>query len=103
MLLSTRSKAKTTGAATQESLRHMAQRSVQYNELQNQISFIHGDLKEMKDVLPQSTYDTVTCNPPYFKTPKETEHNLNEHLTIARHEVKCTLLDVIKACKRYVK
>jgi len=103
MLLSKRSKAKITGVEIQERLYHMAQRSVQYNELQNQISFIHGDLKEMKDVLPQSTYDTVTCNPPYFKTPKETEHNLNEHLTIARHEVKCTLLDVIKACKRYVK
>src|SRR5699024_2469896 len=31
------------------------------------------------------------------------EHNKNEHLTIARHEVCCTLEDVVRACKRYVK
>src|SRR5699024_3928707 len=53
--------------------------------------------------LKQSFYDTVTCNPPYFPTPKKTELNHNEHLTIARHEVCCNLEDVIKACKLYVK
>src|SRR5699024_2115350 len=41
--------------------------------------------------------------PPYFPTPKKTELNHNEHLTIARHEVCCNLEDVNKACKLYVK
>ena len=41
--------------------------------------------------------------PALFSNPEETEHNLNEHLTIARHEVCCSLEDVIKACKLYVK
>src|SRR5699024_11954245 len=47
--------------------------------------------------------DSVICNPPYFPTPHKNEHNENEHYTIARHEVLCTLDDVVKACKRYVK
>src|SRR5699024_12529536 len=53
--------------------------------------------------LQQSGFDVVTCNPPYFKTPNDNEKNKNEHLTIARHEVCCTLEDVIKACKLYVR
>src|SRR5699024_6447995 len=35
--------------------------------------------------------------------PATTEHNKNEHLTIARHEVYCTLEDVVKACKLHVR
>ena len=38
-----------------------------------------------------------------FCNTKSTEHNENEYLTIARHEVCCTLEDVVKACKLYVK
>src|SRR5699024_6413840 len=37
------------------------------------------------------------------KTPNDNEKNKNEHLTIARHEVCCTLEDVIRACKLYVR
>src|SRR5699024_11539679 len=55
MLLSKRTKAHVTGVELQERLYHMAKRSVQYNELEAQISFIHGDLKERKDILPQSS------------------------------------------------
>lgn len=103
LFLARKSKAHITGVEIQERLHGMAVRNANLNELNGQIDFIHGDLKEMQDVLGHSIFDTVTCNPPYFSTPKETEHNLNEHLTIARHEVKCTLEDVVKACKLHVR
>ncbi|MEC5425014.1 tRNA1(Val) (adenine(37)-N6)-methyltransferase [Virgibacillus sp. C22-A2] len=103
LLLSKRTKAAITGVEIQERIFGMAERSIVQNELIEQISVIHGDIKEMQPILGQSTFDVVTCNPPYFPTPSKTEHNQNEFLTIARHEVLCTLEDVVKACKLHVR
>jgi len=103
LFLARKSKAHITGVEIQERLHGMAVRNAALNGLEDQIDFINGDLKQMQGTLGHSSFDAVTCNPPYFPTPKATEHNLNEHLTIARHEVMCTLEDVVKACKLHVR
>ncbi|MFD1362601.1 tRNA1(Val) (adenine(37)-N6)-methyltransferase [Lentibacillus salinarum] len=103
LLLSRRTNASITGVEIQERLADMAKRSVRLNGLANRLTMIHGDLKDMKSVLGHSAFDVVTCNPPYFPTPAKTEHNQNDHLTIARHEVFSTLEDVVKACKLHVR
>lgn len=103
LLLSKRTRANITGVEIQERIFGMAERNVILNNLSGQINLIHGDLKEMQALLGQSSFDVVTCNPPYFSTPAKTEHNRNEFLTIARHEVYCTLADVVKACKLHVR
>lgn len=103
LLLANRTNGHITGIEIQEKLANMANRSVQLNELSEQITIINEDLKRIKPIIKQSYFDVVTCNPPYFTTKKETEHNKNDYLTIARHEVCCTLEDVIKACKLHVK
>lgn len=103
LLLAKRTKGSITGLEIQKRLANMADRSVKLNGLEEKITIIEGDLKERHEGLKQSYYDVVTCNPPYFATPNKTEHNQNEYLTIARHEVCCTLEDVVKACKLYVK
>ncbi|MFC3040999.1 tRNA1(Val) (adenine(37)-N6)-methyltransferase [Virgibacillus xinjiangensis] len=103
LLLSRRTRATITGVEIQDRIFGMAKRSVEMNHLDEQISIIHGDLKEMQPILGQSSFDVVTCNPPYFPTPSKSEHNHNEYLTIARHEVCCTLEDVVKACKLHVR
>lgn len=103
LLLSRHTKAKITGVEIQKRIYDMATRSVHLNELDDQIDLIHGDLKEMKSILGHSNFDVVTCNPPYFKTPSKQEQNQNDYLKIARHEIYCTLEDVVKACKLHVK
>src|SRR5699024_3797302 len=103
LLISDRTAGEITGLEIQERLYQMAKRNIQLNELTNRLSMLHGGLRERQSELQQSYFDVVTCNPPYFPTPKKTEHNHNEHLTIARHEVTCTLEDCIKACKLYVR
>lgn len=102
-LLSRRTNASIIGVEIQERLVGMARRSVTLNNLSAQLSMVQGNLKEMQEELGHSKFDVVTCNPPYFQTPKKTEHNKNEHLTIARHEINCTLEDVVKACKLHVR
>lgn len=103
LLLSLRTAANIIGVEIQERLANMAKRSVELNQLTEQIEIINGDLKEMLQPLGHSNFDVVTCNPPYFLTPAKTEHNKNDYLTIARHEVMCTLEDVVKACKLHVR
>jgi tRNA1(Val) A37 N6-methylase TrmN6 len=96
LLLSTRTKGTITGVEIQERLYDMAVRSIQYNQLEDRLHMIHGDLKDMPKQLGYGKFDVVTCNPPYFPTPSKDEINENEHLAIARHEIYCTLEDVIK-------
>ncbi|WP_042147561.1 tRNA1(Val) (adenine(37)-N6)-methyltransferase [Paucisalibacillus sp. EB02] len=103
LLLSRKTSANIVGVELQERIIDMAKRSVEHNHLTDQIHMLQGDIRNLKGELSQSSFDVVTCNPPYFKTPSSTEHNQNEFLTIARHEVYCTLEDAVKACKLHVK
>ncbi|RSK25468.1 tRNA1(Val) (adenine(37)-N6)-methyltransferase [Bacillus sp. HMF5848] len=103
LLLSTRTKVDIIGVEIQERLYDMAQRSIEYNNLQERIRYIHDDLNNMPSVLGQEKYDVVTCNPPYFATPKRDEINENEHLAIARHEIYCTLEDVVRVSSQLLK
>ncbi|WP_456277158.1 tRNA1(Val) (adenine(37)-N6)-methyltransferase [Bacillus sp. AK128] len=103
LLLSTRTKGSITGVEIQDRIFQMAKRSVEYNELGKQIEIIHGDIKDMPKQLGHGKYDVVTCNPPYFPTPETSEKNKNEHLAIARHEIYCTLEDVIRVSSQLVR
>lgn len=103
LLISTRTKVKITGVEIQERLFDMARRSIEYNGLQSQINIIHGDLKDAPKMLGYGKFDVVTCNPPYFPTPKADEININQHLAIARHEIYCTLEDVIRVSSDLLK
>jgi tRNA1(Val) A37 N6-methylase TrmN6 len=103
LLLSRRSHAQITGVEIQERLYDMAERNVSLNKLENQLQMIHGDLKDMPKQLGNGKFDVVTCNPPFFPTPNKEELNVNEHLAIARHEIYCTLEDVVSSCAKLVR
>jgi len=103
LLLSKRTRASILGVEIQERLYDMAVRSIDYNNLSDQLSMHHGDLKGIAKEIGHSKYDAVTCNPPYFPTPKVEEQNKNEHFAIARHEIHCTLEDVISNSSQLLK
>ncbi|MGP4077948.1 tRNA1(Val) (adenine(37)-N6)-methyltransferase [Halobacillus sp. K22] len=103
LFLSTRSEVPITGVEIQERLYDMACRNIELNNLQSQLDMIHGDLKDMPARYGNRKFDLVTCNPPYFPTPQMDGRNINEHLAIARHEIYCTLEEVIEACSRLAK
>ncbi|MGN7298118.1 tRNA1(Val) (adenine(37)-N6)-methyltransferase [Ferdinandcohnia sp. SAFN-114] len=103
LLLSRRSKAEVTGVEIQKRIYDMAKRNMEYNKLSTQLSVIHGDIKDMPNQLGRGKFDVVTCNPPYFPTPKADEMNQNEYLKIARHEIYCTLEDVVRVSSELVK
>ncbi|MBU3145949.1 tRNA1(Val) (adenine(37)-N6)-methyltransferase [Clostridium sp. CF012] len=90
------------GVEIQEELVDMANRSVRFNNLEHKIKFIHGDLKDVKLIKSISKVDIVTVNPPY-KLQNSGLINLNDKNAIARHEICCTLEDVIIACRILLK
>lgn len=102
LLLSTRTKSSIVGVEIQERLADMADRNVQINDLGSQIRIVQGDLRNIHNQLGNGTFDVVTVNPPYLPVPNG-EQNINEHVAAARHEVFCTLEDVVKASSRLVR
>lgn len=103
LLLSRRTKGHIHGVEIQERLHDMAVRSVQYNNLSEQITMHHEDLNKILPVLGHDKYDVVTCNPPYFLTPAKEIQNDNVHYAIARHEIMCTLEDVVRVSSQLLK
>ncbi|MBD5137239.1 MAG: tRNA1(Val) (adenine(37)-N6)-methyltransferase [Lachnospiraceae bacterium] len=92
--------AKTTGAhfsalEIQEESADMARRSVLYNNQDDKISIVTGDIKEASSIFNKSSFDVITCNPPYMNDNHGLK-NPNLPKAIARHELLCTLEDVIR-------
>ena len=100
ILLSAKTKGKHfTGIEIQEECAQMADRSVKYNGLEDRIQIIQGDIKEAVNIFGAASFHVVTCNPPYMIGA----HGLtNPHMTkaIARHEILCTLEDVVSQTAR---
>lgn len=84
------------GIEIQDNMVEMAVRSVKYNELEHKISFINGDIKDTELLKSISRVDVVTVNPPY-KLRNSGLINSKDNNAIARHEILCTLDDVIRA------
>lgn len=96
--------AKTQGASfagieLQSDVAEMAQRSVSLNHLEDKVRILQGDIREATSIFGAASFDVVTCNPPYLTNA----HGLvseTSHKAIARHELACTMEDVIgKAAK----
>ena len=85
-----------TGLEVQEASADMAAQSVALNGLEGQIQILQGDLKEADNLFPRHSFDVITCNPPYM-IDEHGKRNALDAKTIARHEVLCTLEDVVAA------
>jgi len=83
-----------TGLEIQEDSADMARRSVALNHLEDKIEIVTGDIKEAVGLFGAASFDVVTCNPPYM-TENHGLTNPEAPKAIARHELLCTLEDVI--------
>lgn len=91
-----------TGLEIQEESADMARRSVQLNGLSAKIDIVTGDIKEADKIFKSASFDVITSNPPYMIG----EHGLQNPdapKAIARHEVLCTLEDVVGQAAKLLK
>ena len=101
LILSTKTKAKIIGVEIQKDSYDLAKKSVEYNHLENQITLLHLDMKQLKDYYSSDSIDVITCNPPYFKYLETSQLNDDIHKIIARHEKMITLEEII-SLKKYL-
>lgn len=91
-----------TGLEIQEDSADMAWRSVRLNGLETKISIVTGDIKEAGSLFDAASFDVITCNPPYM-TAQHGLTNPEDAKAIARHEILCTLEDVIAQTAKLLK
>lgn len=84
-----------TGLEIQAVSVQLAKRSVQYNHIEDKVCIVQGDLKEASKIFGAGSFDVVTSNPPYI----DENHGLinpESQKAVARHELLCTLEDVVR-------
>ncbi|MCR5202284.1 MAG: tRNA1(Val) (adenine(37)-N6)-methyltransferase [Lachnospiraceae bacterium] len=86
----------------QEESADIANRSILYNNLENDITLTKGDVKDAHNIYGKGVYDIVTANPPYMNTGHGIK-NPNEPKAIARHELLLTLEDLILEASNLLK
>ncbi|MCD8036487.1 MAG: tRNA1(Val) (adenine(37)-N6)-methyltransferase [Clostridiales bacterium] len=85
-----------TGLEIQTESAEMARRSVLLNDLRDKVTIDEGDLKNAENLYRNSSFDVVTVNPPYMNDGGGLKNAFSPK-TIARHEVLCSLEDVVAA------
>lgn len=87
------------GIEIQEDIAGMAQRSVAYNHLEERVHIIQGDLKNAADIYGRACFDKITCNPPYMKCGSGIQNDIDTK-SVSRHEILCSLDDVLQVSAR---
>lgn len=90
------------GLEIQEDSADMARRSVRLNHLEEKIDIITGDIREAVSLFGAASFDVVTSNPPYM-TENHGLTNPAAPKAIARHELLCTLEDVISRAAKLLR
>lgn len=88
-----------TAVEIQKSLANLAWRNVRLNKLEKKITVIEEDLRTFQ---PERKFDVIFSNPPYIK--KEGGHiSPSMEKSVAKHELKCTIDDVMKKTHELLK
>ena len=91
-----------TAAEIQEDFATLAQRNVSLNGLDDKISVINTDIRDLKTASIGGEVDVVLANPPYMRTDSG-KPNLSSRKQIARHEVCGGIDDFCASAERLLK
>lgn len=90
------------GLEIQEESADMARRSVAHNQLEEKVEIVTGDIKEAAEIFGPVSFDVITTNPPYM-IGQHGIANISDAKAIARHEVLCTLDDILRESAKLLK
>lgn len=103
LILTTKTSASIVGVEIQKDVCNLAVESVQINNLEHQIKIVNDDIREYYKCCGNEEFDIITCNPPYFKVTENSNLNIKEYKSIARHELSLNLDDIFKISKKLLK
>lgn len=91
-----------TGLEIQPESADMARRSVALNHLEEKIFIVEGDVREADQLFSAASFDVITSNPPYM-TGSHGLVNPDMPKAIARHEICCTLEDLVSQTEKLLR
>jgi len=103
LVLSTKTFKHIDGIEIQKDIYDLSVKSIEYNELNEQISFINEDINDWYKNIETDTYDVIICNPPYFNTKKEELLNDSNNKKISRHELTLTIEQIMIVSRKLLK
>lgn len=96
LLLQRQQKLTVTGIERLEESVRLARQTAAANQLTERLTTIHGDLREIRQLLPANGFDLIVSNPPYF-SPGSGKLSESAALQSARSECTCTIDDLCTA------
>jgi tRNA1(Val) A37 N6-methylase TrmN6 len=90
------------GVELQSQQAERAQRNIELNELSPRIHIVHGDLRQIRGLLPVASADLVVSNPPYRQVGSGRISPADER-AVARHELAGGLTDFVSAASWLLK
>ncbi|MDD6215095.1 MAG: tRNA1(Val) (adenine(37)-N6)-methyltransferase [Firmicutes bacterium] len=90
------------GIEIQKEVFSMAERTVRLNGLSKRVRLNCGDINDAEKFYKKREFDVITCNPPYIPCGTAVKNDLDTKV-IARHEVLCSLEDVIRVSAKLLK
>ena len=103
LILSSKYPNKIEAIELQHDIFKLAKKSIDYNNLEEQINIINDNVLNILNYYNTENFDIVSCNPPYFKVNKTSLLNNNKLKTIARHEIAITLEQIIEKASKLLK
>lgn len=91
-----------TGLEIQDISYDLAVRNVELNNLSDKVNIVKGDIKEASCILGGASFNVVTSNPPYMNENHGIV-NPESAKAIARHELLCSLEDVVREASKCLK
>ena len=90
------------GIDVQEDVCDMASRSIKLNNLEDRFEIVNKNIKDLKDIFEENTFDAIVSNPPYKKDNSGLK-NESETKLISRHEITASLEDFISISSKLLK
>ena len=103
LLIAMSSKArKIVGIEIQERLAEVANRNLLLNHIDDRVKIVRGDIRNVGNLFVEREFDLAVANPPYKELGRGLMSSADADL-VAKHEVSCTMEDIIKSCRHLVK
>ncbi len=103
MILTQKTDASILAVEIQKEIYDLAKESLKINGLENRVELINTNINTYYKELSTDSYDLIISNPPYFKIHEKTLQNDNKIKSIARHEIKLNIEDIVNISKKLLK
>ena len=103
MILTQKTDSEILAVEIQKEIFELGKETLKINKLEDRINYVNEDIKKLAKKLPTDSYDLIISNPPYFKIFDKTLQNDNEIKSIARHEIKLNIEELIQISRKLLK